>query len=178
MRLIQRFCIFGIGGLKPGVRYILVSLGIIMPVLLGELVAHDGPDDGHVPPNTNFGFEVVGRDTLAGITDGLYTDVWSHNGYAYIGTFDEPECTNAGVFIVDIDAAIANYPNIEGATVAHIRSAPNTRVNDVKVHTVGSTDVLIATQEPCGKLIPGAQKSNGKAPSRVGQGGISPFEGG
>jgi hypothetical protein len=176
MRLVQEFSFFDIAGLKQRALYILLSLGFLMTVLLGDLLAHDSPDDGHVPPNTNFGFEVVGRDTLVGITDGLYTDVWSHNGYAYIGTSDQPECTNAGVYIVDIDAAIANYPNIEGATVAHIRSAPNTRVNDVKVHTVGSTDVLIATQEPCGKLIPGAQKSNGKAPSRVGQGGISLYD--
>ena len=176
MRLIQSFCILFVAGLKPSIRRILVSFGIIMPVLLGELAAHDSPNDGHVPPNTNFGFEVVGRDTLGGIADGLYTDVWSHNGYAYIGTFQEPDCTDAGVFIVDIDAAIANYPDTEGATVAHIRSAPNTRINDVKVHTVGVTDVLITTQEPCGMQIPGAQRSNGKAPAQVGQGGISLYD--
>jgi hypothetical protein len=143
--------------------------------------AHDSPNDGHVPPNTNYGFEVVGRDTLQGIADGLYTDVWSHNGYAYVGTFQEPGCTDAGVFIVDIEAAVANYPDTEGATVASIKSAPNTRINDVKVHTVGDVDVLITTQEPCGVQIPGRAQSDANAngngaPFRVGQGGISLYD--
>ena len=137
--------------------------------------AHDSDNDGHVPANTNYGFEVVGRDTLAGVTDGLYTDVWSHDGYAYIGTFQDP-CTDAGVFVVDIEAAIAQYPATEGATVAEIKSAPNTRINDVKVHTVGDKDVLITTQEPCGMQIPGAPQSGFTAPFQVGQGGISLYD--
>jgi hypothetical protein len=137
--------------------------------------AHDSGNDGHVPANTNYGFEVIGRDTLGGVTDGLYTDVWSHDGYAYIGTFQDP-CTDAGVFVVDISAAIAQYPDTEGATVAEIKSAPNTRINDVKVHTVGDTDVLITTQEPCGMQIPGAAQSGGEAPFQVGQGGISLYD--
>jgi hypothetical protein len=133
-----------------------------------------------VPANLNFGFEVIGRDTLDGVTDGLYTDVWSHDGYAYIGTFQDP-CSDAGVFIVDIDAAIANYPSTEGATVAEIKSAPNTRINDVKVHTVGDIDVLITTQEPCGLQIPGWAQSGVSgagdgAPFQVGQGGISLYD--
>lgn len=148
--------------------------------------AHDSGNDGHVPPNTNYGFEVVGRDLLAGEADGLYTDVWSHDGFAYIGTFQEPACSDAGVFVVDIEQALANYgdgsnPTIEGATVATIRSAPNTRINDVKVHRVGETDVLITTQEPCGSQIPGWANSgingNGNgAPFQVGQGGISLYD--
>jgi hypothetical protein len=148
-----------------------------------SVIAHDSPNDGHIPKDANYGFEVVGRDTLGGVADGLYTDVWSHNGFAYIGTFQEPGCTDAGVFVVDIAAAIEDYdpgnPNtFEGATVAEIRSAPNTRINDVKVHTVGDTDVLITTQEPCGMEIPGGAQSGGNAsaPGQVGQGGISLYD--
>jgi hypothetical protein len=64
---------------------------------------HDTPlPDGHVPANVNYGFNVVGRDTLGGISNGLYTDIWAHEGYAYIGTFQEPDCTRAGVYISDI----------------------------------------------------------------------------
>lgn len=144
----------------------------------GYVGAHDSGNDGHVPPNTNYGFEVVGRDTLGGVEDGRYTDVWSHKGYAYVGTFAGETCTTDGVFIVDIEAAVGNYPADEGATVATIRSAPNTRVNDVKVHTVGDIDVLIATQEPCGMEIPGRAKSSGKANAAplLGQGGISLYD--
>ena len=113
-------------------------LGIFTVAVLAASItavqAHDSGNDGHVPANTNYGFEVIGRDTLGGVEDGLYTDVWSHNGFAYIGTFQEPDCSDAGVFVIDIAAAIANYPDTEGATVAEIKSAPNTRINDVKVH--------------------------------------------
>ena len=150
------------------------------------LAHHDSGNDGHIPKDVNYGFEVVGRDDLGGVTDGLYTDVWSHNGYAYIGTFQEPDCSDAGVFVIDMAAAVANYPDTSGATVAEIKSAPNTRINDVKVHRVGDVDV-ITTQEPCGMQIPGGAvsdarlsanlKSNGKgAPFQVGQGGISLYD--
>lgn len=92
----------------------------------------------------------IGRDVLEGVTDGKYTDVWSQDGYAYIGTFQDPSCTTSGVFIVDIAQAIASYPDTSGATVAEIKSPPDTRVNDVKTITIGDTDVLITTEEPCG----------------------------
>ena len=146
-------------------------------------LAHDSGNDGHIPKDVNYGFNVVGRDDLGGVTDGLYTDVWSHNGFAYIGTFQDP-CSDAGVFVVDMAAAVANYPDTAGATVAEIKSAPNTRINDVKVHTVGNKDVLITTQEPCGMQIPGWAQSdantalnNGNgAPFQVGQGGISLYD--
>jgi hypothetical protein len=73
-------------------------------------------------------------------------------------------------------AAVANYPATEGATVAEIRSAPKTRINDVKVHTVGDTDVLITTQEPCGKDVPSAAQAGDNPPDQIGQGGISLFD--
>ena len=170
-------------------------------VIGATAVAHDTDNpDGHVPPNVNYGFEVVGRDLLGGIADGLYTDVWSHNGYGYIGTFQEPECSSAGVFVVDLRQAISSYPDaIDGAVVAEIKSAPNTRINDVKVHTVADKDVLITTQEPCGSAIPGGPVSDGNitkacplknpdcnrnnpnsnpngARNQVGQGGISLYD--
>ena len=147
----------------------ILVIGLSTPTIS---TAHDTPlPDGHILPNINYGFEVIGRDLLTGVTEGLYTDVWSHKGYAYIGSFQEPDCTRAGVFIVDIAQAVANYPqSMEGAMVAQIKSAPNTRVNDVKVHTVTfqnkSRDVLILTEEKCGNLT-------GSGKKQLGQGGIS-----
>ena len=122
--------------------------------------AHESNNDGHIPVNTNYGFEVIGRDVLEGITDGKYTDVWSHDGYAYIGTFQNPVCSTAGVFVVDIAQAIANYPNAAGATVAEIKSPPDTRINDVKVIDVNGLPVLITTEEPCGAGIEGGAVSD------------------
>lgn len=138
-------------------------------------LAHDSVNDGFVAPNVNYGFTVIGRDTVGGNEDTGYTDVWAHEGYAYIGTFQE-SCGDAAVFVVDLAAAVANYPGTEGATAARIRSAPNTRVNDLKVHTVGDTDVLMITQTPCGMVIPGSAQSGGNAPAQVGQGGISLYD--
>ena len=83
-------------------------------------LAHDSPNDGHIPKDANYGFDLIGRDTLAGVADGLYTDVWSHKGFAYVGTFQEPSCDRSGVFIVNIDSAVANYPDTSGAVVAEI----------------------------------------------------------
>jgi hypothetical protein len=166
-------------------KKLLLAVLSVVALLAATTVAsaHDSPNEGHIPKDANYGFEVIGRDTLGGVEDGLYTDVWSHNGYAYIGTFQEPDCSNAGVFVVDMAAAVANYPDTEGSTVAEIKSAPNTRINDVKVHTVGDKDVLVTTQEPCGNAIPGGPVSdanhhpngNGSA-FQVGQGGISLYD--
>lgn len=168
---------------KLGSKIALLASATLAASIAAVALAHDSPNDGHIPKDVNYGFEVIGRDTLTGVSDGLYTDVWSHKGYAYVGTFQEPDCSDAGVFIVDMAAAVANYPNTEGATVADIKSAPNTRINDVKVHTVGDVDVLITTQEPCGMQIPGGAISdansnpNGNgAPGQVGQGGISLYD--
>lgn len=147
----------------------------ILALVTPMLAAHDTPlPDGHITPNINYGFEVIGRDTLAGITEGLYTDVWSHKGFAYVGTFQEPACTRDGVFIIDIAAAIDNYPgSMQGAVVAEVFSAPNTRVNDVKVQTVTfknkTRDVLILTEEKCGDLT-------GSGKKQLGKGGISLYD--
>ena len=46
------------------------------------VIAHDVPvPDGHIPPNVNYGFEVIGRDVLApeltpSERTGFFTDVW------------------------------------------------------------------------------------------------------
>ncbi len=139
---------------------IFASAALMTTVLVAPTSAHESGNDGHIPTNVNYGFEPIGRDILEGISDGKYTDVWSQNGFAYIGTFQEPDCSNSGVFVVDIAAAIANYPDTAGATVAEIKSPPDTRINDVKTITIGDTDVLITTEEPCGAGINGGAVSD------------------
>jgi hypothetical protein len=162
--------------MKVTARRILDVLGASLAFLGATAgVAHEGVNDGFVPTNVNYGFAVVGREMPGATVGANYTDVWSHRGFAYIGAFQDA-CGDAGVFIVDVSAAIANYPSTEGATVAEVKSAPNTRINDVKVHTVGDTDVLVITQNPCGMTIPGSAQSGGAAPAQVGQGGISLYD--
>ena len=102
--------------------------------------------DGHVPPDINYGFEVVAHHTLAGVIPSRYTDVWEWNGFAYVGSYELPECDRSGVFITDIrDPA-------NPVLIQEIPSPPFTRVNDVKVHFVNGRDVLIFTLEPCGQI--------------------------
>ncbi len=152
------------------VTAVLLSLVMVLAVAT-TASAHESENDGHIPANTNYGFEPIGRDLLVGEQDEKYTDVWSENGYAYIGTFQNPDCTNTGVHVVDIAAAIDNFaaeydpetnpePAVIGAQVAFIKAAPKTRVNDVKTITVGDTTVLIATEEPCGAGIMGGAVSD------------------
>lgn len=130
---------------------------------------HDTPSpDGHIPSNVNYGFSVIGRDTLGGISNGLYTDVWAHKGYAYVGTFQEPDCSRAGVFISDIrDPA-------NPTTIGMIKSPPQTRINDVKVYPVAGKDVLIHSLEPCGPIVGNGQAvGGGNGGHQQGQFGIS-----
>ena len=126
---------------------------------------HASGNDGHVPAGINYGFEVVGIDTLEGVSDGKYTDVWAaeiaERHYAFVGTFQEPTCDRSGVFVSDITDPV------NPTTITMIKSPPNTRINDVKTHLMGDDrTVLIFTLEPCGPL-------NGNATRQRGQGGIS-----
>lgn len=130
---------------------------------------HDTPlPDGHVPSNVNYGFTVIGRDTLGGISDGLYTDVWAHKGFAYVGTFQEPTCDRSGVYISDIRDP--SNPSMVGI----IKSPPDTRINDVKVLEIDGRDVLIHSLEPCGMLVGnGRAVGGGNGGHQLGKVGIS-----
>lgn len=122
---------------------------------------HESEGEGHIAQDVNYGLRPVGQDTLGGVEEGRYTDVWAHDGYAYVGTFQEPTCDRSGVYISDISDP-ANP-----TTVTMIKSPPDTRVNDVKTIDVGDRTVLIHTLEQCGTLQPHRQK---------GQGGISLYD--
>lgn len=123
--------------------------------------SHESESEGHIEQDTNYGFTLVGTDHLGGVEQGRYTDVWSDGrGFAYVGTFQEPTCDRSGVYVSDISDPA------DPVTVSMIRSAPGTRVNDVKTITMpDGRVVLIHTEEPCGPVTPGGVQQ--------GQGGIS-----
>ncbi|HEX6257529.1 MAG TPA: PA domain-containing protein [Euzebyales bacterium] len=117
---------------------------------------HDSDAEGHIDPDVNYGLRLVGQDTLAGVDDGRYTDVWADGrGYAYVGTFEEPTCDRSGVYISDI-----SDPE-NPTTVSMVKSPPNTRVNDVKTVEVDGMTVLIHTLEPCGTTVPSGTQGQG-----------------
>jgi hypothetical protein len=85
------------------------------------------------------------------------TDVWAHDGYAYLGTFNAPCGTGAGYganALVDdregpgvpiFDVRNKNKPTYVGS----IPSVEGSRINDVKVMEMSQGDVLVHSNEPC-----------------------------
>lgn len=95
------------------------------------------------------------------LLDDATTDVWVHNDHAYLGTFNTPcgtgESFEPGVGSVDLvdgvdepglpifDVANKTRP----AYVGNLPSVAGSRVNDVKVNTLNSGDVLVHSNEAC-----------------------------
>jgi hypothetical protein len=114
-------------------------------------VVSDGPS-AHVTKN----LALAGRGERL-LPEGT-TDVWVHDGYAYIGTFNDPcgtgegfgeaslvdDLLGPGIAVFDVHnptrpAYVGNVPSVEGS-----------RINDVKVANMNSGAVLVHTNESCG----------------------------
>jgi hypothetical protein len=93
------------------------------------------------------------------LADGT-TDVWAHDGFAYLGTFNTPCGTGEG----DDGQGLVQYPNGEGPGIAvfdvhnankpsyvgNIPSVEGSRINDVKVFkAVDGRDLLVHSNEGC-----------------------------
>ena len=146
---------------------------MLVLLLMGLGLAHDKPffSDGGTPLNVEPDDSAVismssGENALEIISEGparadtlslvgrgerrmrgATTDVWVHEGFAFIGTFNNPcgdgTVSNAGVRVYDIanpatPIEIAALPSVEGS-----------RVNDVKVATLNSGPVLVHSNEQC-----------------------------
>lgn len=73
------------------------------------------------------------------------TDVWTHAGYAYTGTFSQP-CggdPEAGIWVWDVSN------NEKPSFVSVIESPVGSRTNDVKVAQMNSGDIMVHSNEPC-----------------------------
>ena len=94
------------------------------------------------------------------LLEGGTTDVWAHDGYAYLGTFNEPCGTGAG----DDGSGLVQYPDGQGPGIAvydvgnpnkpqyvgNIPSVEGSRTNDVKVFESSSgADLLVHSNEAC-----------------------------
>lgn len=85
------------------------------------------------------------------------TDVWAHDGYAYLGTFSDPCGTGEGFGegrLVD-DREGPGVPVFDVSNrhdpvyVGSVPSVEGSRVNDVKVEAMNSGDVLVHSNEAC-----------------------------
>jgi hypothetical protein len=74
------------------------------------------------------------------------TDVWTHDGFSYTGTFNAPCGGTEGAGVWVWDTKNKNRPRF----VDVIESEPGSRSNDVKVATMNSGDILVHTNETCG----------------------------
>ncbi len=82
------------------------------------------------------------------LSPGSTTDVWAHAGFAYIGTFNSPcgdgtGANGSGVRVFDVKNPSKTKP------AGHIPSVAGSRINDVKVATMGSGNILVHSNEPC-----------------------------
>lgn len=119
-----------------------------------EAIISDGPSGKRVH---NLSVEGRGERLIENAT----TDVWAHGRYAYLGTFNSPCGTGenfiAGVGAVELvdDRAQPGVPIFDvhnrnrPAYVGNLPSVEGSRVNDVKVATLNSGDVLVHSNEAC-----------------------------
>lgn len=76
------------------------------------------------------------------------TDVWVHDKYAYLGTFNTPcsdgdTANGSGVRIFSV------HNNTRPIEVGAIATPAGSRANDVKVAAMGSGNILVHSNEPC-----------------------------
>jgi len=105
----------------------------------------------------NIGLAGRGKRLLPNAT----TDVWAHNNFAYIGTFNSPCGTGEGYradagpvdYIQDVNApgvvAFAVHNRNKPQYMGNLPSVLNSRVNDVKVASMNSGDILVHSNESC-----------------------------
>ena len=62
----------------------------------------EGPSDPRNLPGKAENMEVVGDFQIPGVREGQIADVAVHEGYAYLNSWDDPNCEGGGTYIVDI----------------------------------------------------------------------------
>ncbi|WP_417727717.1 PA domain-containing protein [Roseovarius sp.] len=77
------------------------------------------------------------------------TDVWVHDGFAYIGTFNSPCGDGTGANGSGVQIFYARNPS-KPYQISVIPSPEGSRSNDVKVASMNSGDILVHSNESCG----------------------------
>ena len=114
---------------------------------------------GHTSSGEITDLEVVGRGDR--LVPDATTDVWAHDGYAYLGTFNVPcgtgenyvEGTGPVVLVDDVEQPgipVFDVHDVHNPTyVGNIPSVEGSRINDVKVASLNSGDILVHSNEAC-----------------------------
>lgn len=85
------------------------------------------------------------------------TDVWALDKYAYLGTFNSPcgtgEGFGSGSLVQGVEGPGVPVFNVSNANrpkyVGNIPSVEGSRINDVKVASLGGRDILVHSNESC-----------------------------
>lgn len=166
---------------------LLITVALVLPAYADHEPVSDGPDDhGHVqlapagdlsepladhdamtseivssgPSGKNIkNLALVGRGER--LLPNATTDVWAHDGFAYIGTFNAPCGTGAGYVSGMGSVELQSGPNSPGipifdvsnpnrpSFVGNLPSVEGSRINDVKVASMNQGDILVHSNEPC-----------------------------
>jgi len=106
-----------------------------------------GKREGHLPARQE-GVELVGKAAVKDAVPGRIADVTVHGNYAYLAAFDEPDCTDGGVYVMDVKnlrapKQIGFIPTGEGSYVGE----------GLQVMRIGvrgyAKDILIFNNEVC-----------------------------
>ena len=100
-------------------------------------------DDDDDDDDDQIGLELISRGSRLA-ADGT-TDVWTHDGFGYTGTFNSP-CggeEGAGIWVWDLNSGSV------ASLVTVIASPVGSRTNDVKVTEMNSGNILVHSNEPC-----------------------------
>ena len=112
----------------------------------------NGSVEGHMPPRRS-GVEVVSKLKLNGVVPGRIADVAVFGDFAYLAAFNEPKCTNGGVYIVDIKNVkkpkqVGFVPTGAGSFVSEGAQVVRLRTSSFR------GDVLVFNNEICGEPGP------------------------
>lgn len=125
----------------------------------GPLVEHDDAVDNIISDAPDA--KVTKNLALAGHGERLVpngtTDVWAHDRYAYLGTFNEPCGTGEGYggvgLVDDLEGPGVPVFDVRNKTkptyIGSIPSVEGSRINDVKVMEMNQGDVLVHSNESC-----------------------------
>lgn len=118
------------------------------PVEIDNLQAQqNGGVGGHLP-GSSANVELVGQLTLSNVEEGQISDVATLGNYAYLGSFDTPNCDKGGVYIVDISDPTA--PTEVGFIAAPAGSFVGEGVQAIRLKTkTFKGDVLVLNNEIC-----------------------------
>lgn len=109
--------------------------------------AQHGPTTGHLPGSSE-NVELVGKVRVRDAEPGRVSDVAGFKNFAYLGAFDDGDCTKGGVYVIDISDPASPRE------VGFIRTAPGSYVGEgVQVLHVDTPafdgDLLVFNNEIC-----------------------------